>query len=107
MATIVTPGRAAPLLSATLPLICAVAWAHALVVARSRRSTPTKVPRERFIQGLLNEGSRIRHKYDCWPDALINWRAVYPLSVGPVLLSLPDGQICHGVPGVVDPYQDE
>src|SRR5436190_13231435 len=95
MATIVTPGRTAPLLSATLPLICAVAWAHALVVARSRRSTPTKVPRVRFIQGLLTR-------------RFTNRRAVYPLTVRPVLLFLlADREVDDRVPGVVDADEDE
>src|SRR6476646_402674 len=49
MATTVTPGSTAPLESATVPLICAVACAHALVAA-SRRTAPTRTPLKRFIQ---------------------------------------------------------
>ena len=40
IATTVTPGSTPPLESATVPLICAVACAHALVDA-SRRTIPT------------------------------------------------------------------
>src|SRR2546425_2978634 len=53
VATTVTPGRTAPLVSTTLPLICAVAWAHAFVAVSRRTNTPTRAPLVRFIQCLL------------------------------------------------------
>src|SRR5690242_12077927 len=82
MATTVTPGSTAPLLSATVPLICAVACAHAVVAASRRRITPTRVPHVRFIQFLLERRfTKRRKKNECWsnyPDE--SARSIHPLS---------------------------
>src|SRR4051812_11820077 len=82
MATTVTPGRTAPLLSATLPLICAVAWAHALVEASRRRTTPTRIPEVRLIQPLLERRFTKTPEDDDWPYGRDKLAGSIPPTVG-------------------------
>src|SRR5258705_12983431 len=108
MATTVTPGRMAPLVSATMPLICAVACAHAFEADRSRRTTPTKVPQLRFIHCLRKRrGSRIRRDDDCRPTGAIKVAgSIHPLSAPRVFaLALDDGEIRDRIPGVMNADQ--
>src|SRR5687767_4093064 len=62
IATTVTPGNTPPLESATMPLICAVACAHAFVAA-SRRTIPTSRVRDtRIIKKPPGRGKRERER---------------------------------------------
>src|SRR5258705_13174874 len=101
MATTVTPGRMAPLVSATMPLICAVACAHTFEADRSRRTTPTKVPQLRFIHCLRKRrGSRIRRDDDCRPTGAIKVAGkIKPPKAPPVFSPPPDeGAIREPIP---------
>src|SRR5436190_13927257 len=99
MATTVTPGRTAPLLSATLPLICAVAWAHALVETRRSAKKPSSTRGTRPIQsssrrdsGLANVGEML-HLRGRFPYALTFVACGSPLLTG-------HGPIARWGPGV-------
>src|SRR5687768_18621790 len=60
MAVTVAPGSTPPLESATVPLICAVAWAHAAVARNRTRTLPSPIRNTRFIQPLLKAAVRRR-----------------------------------------------
>src|SRR5262245_1045462 len=108
MATTVTPGSTAALESETVPLICAVAWAHAVVAAR-RRTVPTRTPHVRFIQlPPLTKVTNAAETDENWPYRNELRGSIHPLSFWPTLLfPADDGQIREGVPRVVDTNQDK
>src|SRR5688572_30108805 len=77
MAVTVAPGRTPPLVSVTVPLICAVAWAHATVANTRTRTLPNPIRNTRVIRTLLRRQAPPR-------DILVVWAIrLRPLSAGP------------------------